>query len=116
MCNIGGQIGPFMFNRAVPHVERVVGDVTFYVGIATAYNAFGLIGTEHNGIFILDDTNRSVVMDRHCEGSSGGFGPYPNQIAERDRLLALNDAEFIAFIEANPRFRGVHLPRVKTPA
>lgn len=110
MCNINGQIGPFMFNRAVPPVERVVEGTRFLVGIATAYNAFGLIGTEHNGLFILDDTNRAVVMDRHCEGSAGGFGPYPNQIAECDRVLALSDMEFIRFIRRNPRFRGIPLP------
>lgn len=113
MCNIGGQIGPFMFNPACPPKERVVGDTTFLVGIATAYNAMGLIGTEHNGVFILDDTNRTVVMDRHAEGSGGGFGPYPSQLAERERLLALSDAEFIGFIESNPRYRGVCLPSVE---
>lgn len=111
MCNIGGQIGPFMYNPACKPVERKVGKVTFLVGIATAYNAFGLIGTEHNGIFILDDTNRTVVMDRHAEGSAGGFGPYRSQIEERDRLLALSDKDFLAFILANPRFRGVDLPK-----
>jgi hypothetical protein len=106
MCNINSQIGPFMQSAAVQPIARVVEGVNFLVGIAT----FGLIGTEHNGIFVLDDTNMCVVMDRHCEGSAGGFGPYANQITERERILALSDVEFIQFIRRNPRFRGVGLP------
>lgn len=110
MMRIEKQIGPFHYNGDHPPVERTVNGTSFLIGIATAYNAFGLIGTEQNGVFILDDTNKQVVLDRHAEGAAGGYGPSPDQIAARDELLALDDAAFLDFIEANPRFRGIDLP------
>lgn len=44
--------------------RRTVGGIDYLVGIAGAYNAFGLIGSEHNGIFVLDDTNKNVILDQ----------------------------------------------------
>ncbi len=117
MANIGGRLGQFHYNPAHPPVDRVIGDVTFKIGISTALNAFGLIGTEYNGVFIVDDTNRNVVLDNHARGESGGFGPYPVQLAERDRILALSPADFIAFIKDHPNTRPYcYLPEPLTVA
>lgn len=104
--HIGKQIGPFMYSPAAPFERRTVQGRTFIVSVAAAYNAMGLIGPEHNGLFILDDTAKQVVMDRHCEESSGYFGPSKRQITEHARVMALSDADFIAFIKASPRYRG----------
>ena len=105
MCNIDGRIGQFHYNPAHAPVDRIISGVTYKVGIATALNAFGLIGTEYNGIFVLDDTHKAVVLDNHLIGAAGGFGPYGNQKAEFDRLLALPDADFLAFIRSHPNTR-----------
>lgn len=113
MTNIGGRLGQFHYNPTHEPQERIIGDVTFKIGISTALNAFGLIGTEYNGIFIVDDTNKAVVLDNHVMGTSGGFGPYPKQIAEFDRLLALSDVDFLAFIKGHPNLRPyVYLPEI----
>ena len=104
--HIGKQIGPFMYSPEAPFERRTVQGRTFIVSVAAAYNAMGLIGPEHNGVFILDDTGKSVVMDRHCEESSGYFGPSKRQIAEHARIMALPDADFMTFMKSNPRYRG----------
>lgn len=83
-----------------------IGGTNYLIGIAGAYDAFGLIGPEHNGIFILDDDAKAVVLDRHCPASSGYFGPTPEQWAEFKRIAELPAAAFRNFCNNHPRFRG----------
>lgn len=105
--HIGAQIGPFMYSPdASPLERRKCEGRDLIIGIASAYNAFGLIGPEHNGIFILDDTGKSVVLDRFAEQSSGYYGPSELQIAARAKLMAMTDAELMTFIRGNPNYRG----------
>lgn len=86
--------------------KRTVDGTDYLVGIAGAYNAFGLIGPEHNGIFVLDDTNKAVVLDRHFEQSSGYSGPGKAQWLELARIVRdITDAEFLTFIHTDPRSR-----------
>ncbi len=75
--------------------RRTVGGIDYIVGIAGAYNAFGLIGSEQNGIFVLDDTNKAVVFDRDTENRSGGYHG-PSQ-AQWDRLKELMTCSADAF-------------------
>jgi len=70
-----------------------------------AYNAFGLIGPECNGIVILNDTSKQVVLDEHCKIGTGYFGPDVNQIFEFERLMKLPKEELIAFCRSHKRFR-----------
>jgi hypothetical protein len=70
-----------------------------------AYNAMGLIGSECNGIVILNDTKRQVVLDEHCRISSGWFGPDNSQIAEFNRIMALSEADLIVFCRSHKRYR-----------
>lgn len=89
-------------------VRRLQVDGTNYIiGIAGAYNAFGLIGPEHNGLFILDDDDACVVLDRHCEESSGYHGPSKAQWAELKRVCELPTPAFRNFVKNHPRYRGV---------
>jgi len=104
-AGISNQIGNYM--HADGAVRRCkIGDTNYVIGIAGAYNAFGLIGPEHNGLFILDDTNKRVVLDRHCEESSGYHGPSSAQQAEFERVMNLPLTAFRNFINNHPRFRG----------
>ena len=41
------------------------GNRSFRVLLYGAYNAMGLIGTEKNGIAVLDEDRRQVVLDGH---------------------------------------------------
>jgi hypothetical protein len=111
---VGNQIGNYMYASSAGLKRRTVAGVVFIIGIASAYNAFGLIGSEHNGVFILDDTNRNVIADQIEITSSGWFGPTAAQM-ERQRFLAetATDAEFLDFIKKHPRYRGVFLPSLE---
>ena len=85
--------------------RRTVRGVDYIVGIAGAYNAFGLIGSEHNGIFVLDDTNKAVIFDRDTEISSGYHGPSQGQWDRLEELMTCPEADFIAELSTNARSR-----------
>lgn len=102
---IAKQIGPFMHSEGAIRKRRVNG-IDYIVGIAGAYNAYGLIGPEHNGLFVLDDTNKRVLTDRIAPENTGYFGPSKAQWAELKRAMELPAKAFIQWIETSPRFRG----------
>lgn len=83
-----------------------IGGTNYVIGIAGAYDAFGLIGPEHNGLFILNDDEKCVVLDRHCEESSGYHGPSRAQWAEFERVANLPLTAFRNFVKNHPRYRG----------
>ena len=83
-----------------------IGGTVYVIGIAGAYDAMGLIGPEHNGIFVLDDDAKRVVLDRHCEIASGYHGPSDEQWAEFKRIAELPEAAFKNFCRNHPRYRG----------
>jgi hypothetical protein len=78
---------------------------TFRVLTYQAYNAFGLIGPEKNGIAILNDDDRDVVMDEHFRQSSGYFGVGAKVVAEAKRICAMGWEEFQALCNNSPRSR-----------
>lgn len=97
---MNNQIGPYL------HVDGAVrrrGD--YIVGIAAAYNAFGLIGPEHNGIFVLDDKNRCVVLDQDTRETSGYHGPSQAQWDRLRDVMTMDDEAFQTFIHNHPRSR-----------
>lgn len=70
-----------------------------------AYNAMGLIGPEMNGIAILDEDARCVVLDGHYQEDTGYFGASRRQIIEYSRLMEMSEEELEEFIENHPRTR-----------
>jgi hypothetical protein len=86
---------------------------SFTVLIAGAYDA-GIIGPEHNGIVVLDDDNRQVVLDQHVRESSGYYGPTVRQQAEFQRVMAMGWKEFTGFCRSHPRYRDC-LPDATSP-
>lgn len=105
MDGIKNHIGPYHYADSALR-RRKVGKISYLFGIAGAYNAFGLLSPEHNGIFVLDDTHKRVVLDRHCENPAGGhFGPSRAQWAELERLNNEGPRGFKSFIAGHPRAR-----------
>lgn len=102
---IANRIGNYMHADGAARRYKI-GSNVYVIGIAGAYNAYGLIGSEHNGIFILDDTNKEVILDRHMPISSGYNGPSKEQWAEFGRIANLEFAAFKNFCKNHPRFRG----------
>ncbi len=102
---IEARTGQYLHMHGAARRYKIAG-TTYVIGIAGAYDAFGLIGTEHNGIFILDDDAKRVVLDRHMPIASGYHGPSAGQWAEFKRIVELEAAAFKNFCRNHPRFRG----------
>lgn len=101
---IANRIGNYHYANGA--LRRLQIDGTSYViGIAGAYNAFGLIGSEHNGIFILDDDAKRVVLDQHLPIDSGYHGPSSEQRTELERICDLPTPAFRNFIRNHERSR-----------
>ena len=65
-----------------------------------AYNAGGLIGSEYNGIAVLDDKDRCVVADNIGVGK-----PQGDQTSLMSYLLKCSAKEFAYRINNEPRAR-----------
>lgn len=70
-----------------------------------AYNAQGLIGSESNGIAVLDEDAQRVVVDEIARQTSGYFGVSAQQKAEWTRLTDLSWPAFRKFVNSQPRLR-----------
>ena len=101
---IEAQTGPFM-HAADAKATKSFGDRSFTVLIAGAYNA-GIIGSEYNGIAILDEDTKAVVLDRHMQTSSGYNGPTKAQRDEMARIMDMDWKAFTSFVSSCPRYRG----------
>lgn len=77
----------------------------FRVLIYGAYNAYGLIGSEKNGIAVLDEDNRSVLCDEIARESSGYFGPSDRQLESFASITSMPWSEFRELINAHDRAR-----------
>jgi hypothetical protein len=102
---IACQIGNYHYAGPEHLFERKVLKETFIIGFATAYNAFGLVGSEKNGIFVLNKTKHDVVLDEHMRVGSGWYGPNAHHLAELQKLKAMPAAELIGWIAGHPRAR-----------
>jgi len=94
-------VGPYAYVSR----DSVRADGRFRLVLYGAYNARGLIGSECNGVAVLDEVERAVVADEVAREGTGWGGPSARQRLEFDRLLALDDAAFRAEISAHPRAR-----------
>ena len=102
---VGQGCGYTMIHRLV---RREVRGEVLLLGIAGAYDAFGLIGSEANGLFLLNETRSHVVFDEHGKVGSGYYGAAPSQLREFDFAQALGPDEFLDWARGNARFRGAH--------
>ena len=80
-------------------------DRKFIIATYQAYNAFGLIGSECNGIVILDDDKKQVLCDEIAIQSTGWFGASTEQVELFNRLLGMTWEEFQEFVNSHPRSR-----------
>jgi hypothetical protein len=96
-------VGPYTYvsrDEVLEHAGR-----KFRIVLYGAYNAKGLIGSECNGICILDDDLLNVVLDEHGKEETGYFGPSEQQLEEYERLLVLPTSAFVEFVNSHPRTR-----------
>jgi hypothetical protein len=86
--------------------KRTIKGSVYIVGIAGAYDAHGLIGPEHNGLFVLDDTEKRVLTDRNGEIASGYNGPSQAQWLNLQDVMGMSGPKFIKWIKKTERYRG----------
>ena len=103
--DLNSRLGNYVGVTTIAH--RTVEGTKYLTALYGAYNAMGLIGSECNGIVVLDDTNRQVVLDEHCKTGSGWCGPTRAQWKEFGRIAALDDDAFVEFCLNHSRYRGV---------
>jgi len=72
-----------------PHL-LVFGDQQVLVGLHHAYNTRGLIGSEINGLFVIDHYNRRVLAKGKLPASSGYNELPPRLYQQLNQLLTLN--------------------------
>lgn len=94
----GSKIGPYEACYGDRH-RHFGGDLArFRLFASGAFNANGLIGSEYNGIVVLDEHRLQVVADKLCAQSSGWYGsqqPYPSTMGALDMLTECSDEEFV---------------------
>ena len=96
-------IGPFC--GVTLDKTRKCGGRTYRLLVYRAYNAFGLIGSEFNGIAVLNEEDKNVVTDNIAKCSSGYDVPTREQIEEYTRLLRCSDKEFRETVNSSSRNR-----------
>lgn len=105
VIDLGERIGPYVgvAMRAHLHFEEV--HRNFTIALYGAYDAYGLIGPEVNGIVVLDDDNMQVVADEIERTNSGYFGPSKAQEERFGEIARMDWPSFRAFVNAQGRLR-----------
>jgi hypothetical protein len=78
---------------------------TFRILIYQAFNAMGLIGSEMNGVLILDVDFKKVICDEIEKQSSGYNGASAAQVEMAENLVKMGWTMFVKFVNGHPRAR-----------
>jgi hypothetical protein len=97
-------VGPFV-NVSRDQIKTFENGRSFRFVLYGAYNAGGLIGSEYNGVAVLDEDNKAVLADNFGKEPSGYYGPSKAQTALFDRMLGMDYAEFCDLINSSDRRR-----------
>lgn len=86
-------VGPYMGTQC-EYTKKFKNGRSFRIMIYGAFNAYGLIGSEKNGILVLDEDKKEVLCDEICRADSGYFGATPMQ---REMLFEIKMMKWKAF-------------------
>lgn len=99
-----GNVGPYMYTRG-DHTRADRYRLVLY----GAYNAHGLIGSEYNGIAVLDDNRRQVWCDNIGRQPSGWYTPEAEAPAVLvklfEKMKAMTTDELISFVNSQKHCR-----------
>lgn len=104
---VGINVGPYtgvQYDKIIAF-DTPEGKRKFRFLVYQAYNAFGLIGSECNGVAILDEDKKSVLCDEIAKQNSGWYGISPKQVKMAEGLIGMNWSNFKTFVNSNPRTR-----------
>lgn len=97
-------VGPYVWvSRDVTRTDE--GHGVHRLIVYGAYNAYGLIGSEMNGIAIFDEKQKRVLCDGIQQIETGYFGPSDRQIETLAELVSMPWADFADFINQHPNAR-----------
>lgn len=99
MTQLTPRLGPYM------GILRDEKRGRYRLALYCAYNAGGLIGSEYNGIVVLDDKDHCVVADNIAVGK-----PQSDQTSIMSYLLKCSAKEFAKLINDAPRARFTITP------
>jgi len=102
--NLQQNVGPYT-GVSADKTKTFKNGRTFRFIIYGAYNALGLIGSECNGVAVLDNDNRTVVCDEIAKTGSGWYGSTPDQKEAFAKLLKMGWKKFQELINKHPRTR-----------
>jgi hypothetical protein len=97
------QLGNYTYIRWL--AARTLSGTRYLVLVYGAYNAFGLIGRRAERHRRAQRHHQVGGARRPRPESIGYYGASARQVREFERLLALPDAEFRAFLTTHPRRR-----------
>jgi hypothetical protein len=97
-------VGPYTWvSRDVTRTDN--GHGSYRLIIYGAFNAYGLIGSELNGIAVFDENEKRVLCDEIARADSGYFGPSAQQLETLIDLVSMPWPQFARFMNEHPRTR-----------
>lgn len=102
--NTLSRIGPYV-NVQGDYIKQFKNGRKFRIAIYGAFDAYGLIGSEKNGILVLDENNKQVLCDEICKADSGYFGATEQQRCAYFKLKMMKWPKFQQFINDHERSR-----------
>jgi hypothetical protein len=81
------------------------GERNFRIILYGAYNAHGLIGPECNGIAVLDEDNKCVVLDEEAKQDTGYYGASERQKQRFKEVIEMTWDVFKTWVAEHPRAR-----------
>lgn len=104
MIDLSTHIGPY-FGIAMDEIRSLADGQRFRLAIYGCYNQNGLYGSEHNGIVIFDEQQKTIVCDKIACMTSGYYGPDKTQIAIFGLLLHNSDEDFVRYVNGHKQCR-----------
>jgi hypothetical protein len=90
----------------IENVRKVAhGEFVYFIFTYKGYNCGGFTAYEDNGIGIIDEVRKGVLLDEHLKQDSGYYGASKAQIAEVERIAGLDELYFKSFVNSNRRRR-----------
>ena len=90
-------------NEQMVQFKTSAGIRRFQVWTYQAYNVFGLIGCECNGIAVGDVDSRRILLDEEAKQDSGWFGASHKQLARFWEIARMTWEQFQEFANSHPR-------------
>ena len=103
--NLEPQVGPYVGVQADIALSFPGEGRNFRLLLYGAYNAMGLIGSECNGIAVLDEEKVQVLCDEIHKELSGWGGPSEGQWGTLKEMAKMPWPDFQSFINEHPRHR-----------